>query len=189
MNDEKLLKLIQTNPNEGIHIAMKLYGTAVNTICHSVLQGCETGLIDEAVSDTFFKLWQKSHLFSTKKGNSLKSWIYSIARNAAIDIRRKNGYVLPSLDDENEPEPMSDILIENEVQKGEVRQILHEVIELLGEPDSQVFLLKYFLLMKNKEIATRLHISEKKLENILYRGKGKLKEMLMERGITCYEDE
>ena len=83
---------------------------------------------------------------------------------------------------------MSAVMVETEVQKREVCQILHKVITMLGEPDSQVFLLKYFLFMKNKEIASRLKISEKKTENILYRGKGKLKEMLMERGITCYED-
>lgn len=188
MNDEKLIRLIQSNPDRGIHVAMQLYGKGVNTICRTLLQNCEAGLVDEAVSDTFLKLWQKGHLYVAKEGHSLKSWIYSIARNTAIDIRRKNGYALPSLDDEGEPEPMSAVTIETEVQKKEVCQILHEVITMLGEPDSQVFLLKYFLFMKNKEIAVRLQISEKKTENILYRGKGKLKEMLMERGITCYED-
>lgn len=188
MNDEQLIRLIQSNPNEGIRKAMQLYGKAVNTICQSVLQGCEAGLIDEAVSDTFLKLWQKSYLFSKKEGHSLKSWIYSIARNTAIDIRRKNGYALSSLDDENESEPISAVLVETEVQKREVRQILHEVIEKLGEPDGRVFFLKYFLFMKNKDIAAKMQISEKKTENILYRGKSKLKEMLIERGITCYED-
>ena len=83
---------------------------------------------------------------------------------------------------------VSDISLENEAQRKELRQILHEVIALLGEPDNKVFLYKYFLCMKNKEIANCLQISEKKTENILYRGKGKLKEMLMERGMTCYED-
>lgn len=188
MEDRKLICLIQQSPDKGIHKAMQLYGKAVNTICRSILQECEDGLVDEAVSDTFFKLWKNSQQFSLEKGFSLKSWLYSIARNTAIDIRRKNGYPLISLDEEMEQEPVSNIMVETEVQKKEVRQILHEVIEALGEPDSQVFLLKYFLYMKNKEIAAKLQISEKKTENILYRGKSKLKEMLIERGITCYED-
>ncbi len=188
MSDEKLIRLIQSNPNKGIHKAMQLYGKAVNTICISVLQGCEDGLVDEAVSETFFKLWQKAHLYSEEEGYSLKSWVYSIARNTAIDIRRKNGYALPSLDDEKEAEPTAEAMVETEVQKRELSQILHEVIAELGEPDSQVFVFKYFLFMKNKDIAARLHISEKKTENILYRGKAKLKELLIKRGITCYED-
>lgn len=188
MEDKKLIRLIQQSPDKGIHKAMQLYGKAVNTICRSVLQGCEDGLVDEAVSDTFFKLWKNSQQFSLEKGVSVKSWLYSIARNTAIDIRRKNGYSLISLDEEMEQEPISDVFVENEVQKKEMRQILRDVIGALGEPDSQVFLLKYFLCMKNKEIAARLQISEKKTENILYRGKSKLKALLTERGITCYED-
>lgn len=188
MDDKALIHLIQSNPNKGIGKAMKFYGRAVNTICRSVLRDCEDGLVDEAVSETFFKLWKNSSKFSIEKGDSLKSYLYSIARNTAIDIRRRNGYRLLSLSDENEAETSSDISIEEDFQKKEISRILHEVIELLGKPDSYVFLYKYFLFMKNKEIANRLGIQEKKVENILYRGKTKLKEMLKERGITCYED-
>lgn len=188
MNDEQLMQLIRDNPDKGIHEAMQIYGRAVNTICRSVLQNNDAGLIDEAVADTFFKVWKNGRQFVPREGQSLKSWIYAIARNTSIDILRKNGYEMISLDDEDVTEPESDISIETEVQKKEVKQILHEVIEKLGEPDNQVFLMKYFLFMKNKDIAAKLQISEKKIENILYRGKGKLKEMLIKRGITCYEE-
>lgn len=188
MNDDELIQLIKDNPDMGIHRAMQLYGKAVNTICRAVLKDCQDGLVDEAVADTFFKLWKNRGQFVPKEGQHLKSWIYSIARNSATDIRRKNGYSLVSLDDENELEPVSDISVETEVQKKEIKQILREVIEKLGEPDNQVFLMKYFLFMKNKDIATKLNISEKKTENILYRGRTKLKEMLIKRGITCYEE-
>lgn len=188
MEDGQLLELIKINPDKGIHEALLLYGKAVNTICRSVLQGYEDGLVDEAVSETFFKLWKNGEQFSRDKGTTLKSWLYSIARNTAIDIRRKNGYQIVSINDDTEQELIADISVENEIQKKELRQILHEVIALLGEPDNQVFLCKYFMCMKNKEIANHLQISEKKTENILYRGKSKLRELLMERGMTCYED-
>ena len=188
MEDKKLMDLIEAKPDKGIHKAMQLYGKAVNTICQSILQGCEDGLVEEAVSDTFFKLWKNSSSFSLEKGHSLKSYVYAIARNTAIDIRRKNGYSLISLDDEKEPEQEAGISVEAQVQKQEIKEILQETIRLLGEPDHQVFLCKYFLCMKNKEIAEKLQISEKKTENILYRGKAKLREMLIERGITAYEE-
>lgn len=188
MEDKKLIQLIEKNPDKGIQKAMQLYGRAVDTICSSVLQGYEQGLVEEAVSDTFFKLWKNSRQFSPEKGTSLKSWLYSIARNTAVDIRRKHGGVFVFLDDEMETEPISDISIEKEIQEREAKRLLHEVIELLGEPDHQVFLCKYFLFMKNKEIAARLQISEKKTENILYRGKAKLKGLLIERGMTGYEE-
>lgn len=188
MNDEKLIELIENNPDKGIHEAMQIYGKAVNTICRSILSNHDEGLIDEAVSDTFFKVWKNSHQFSAKTGKSLKSWIYSIARNASIDILRKNGHDILSLEVEEVEEAVSGMSLENEVQKKELKKILHEVIEKLGEPDNQVFLMKYFLFMRNKDIAAKLQISEKKVENILFRGKDKLKEMLIRRGITRYEE-
>ncbi len=188
MDDKALIQLINLDPDKGIHMAMQMYGGAVNTICRAVLKDLADGLVDEAVSDTFFKLWKNRKQFKCEEGKSLKSWIYSIARNTAIDIRRKNGYPLISLDDENVVEPMSNILVETQIQKREIKQILYSIIAQLGEPDNSVFIFKYFLCMKNKDIASKLNISEKKTENILYRGKAKLKEMLVERGITCYED-
>ncbi len=188
IDDKKLIELIKDNPDRGIHETMLLYGKAVNTICRSILQGYDDGLVDEAVSETFFKIWKNSGQFSLEKGTNLKSWIYAVARNTAIDIRRKQGYTEISFNGEEEMEIAADISVESEIQQRETKQLLHEVIALLGEPDNQVFLCKYFLYMKNKEIANRLQISEKKTENILYRGKAKLRELLMERGMTCYED-
>ena len=145
MNDEKLIQLIQQNPDKGIRKAMQLYGKAVNTICCSFLRECEDGLVDEAVSDTFFKLWKNSHQFKPEEGHCLKSWIYSIARNTAIDICRKKGFPYVSLEDEKQSEPVSSVSVETEIQKRETKRILHEVIAELGEPDSQVFLFKCFL--------------------------------------------
>lgn len=189
MEDKTLLRLLKNNPNEGIHKAMELYGKAVNTICRSLLDGCSDGLVDEAVSETFFKLWKGCSHFSPDEGHSLKSYLYSIARNTAIDIRRKNGYSMVSLDDENAAELISELMVEEQVEKNEWKSILHQVIQLLGEPDNCVFIYKYFLCMKNRNIAQKLQISEKKVENILYRGKGKMRKMLMERGFTRYENE
>ncbi len=188
IDDKKLIEFIKDNPDRGIHEAMQMYGRAVNTICRSILQGYDDGLVDEAVSETFFKLWKNSGQFSSQKGTSLKSWIYAVARNTAIDIRRKQGYTEILFNGEEEMEIVADISVEKEQEQRETKQLLHETIALLGEPDNQVFLCKYFLYMKNREIATQLQISEKKIENILYRGKAKLRELLIERGMTCYED-
>jgi len=188
IDDKKLIEFIKDNPDRGIHEAMQMYGRAVNTICRSILQGYDDGLVDEAVSETFFKLWKNSGQFSSQKGTSLKSWIYAVARNTAIDIRRKQGYTEILFNGEEEMEIVADISVEKEQEQLETKQLPHETRALLGEPENQVFLCKYFLYMKNREIATQLQISEKKIENILYRGKTKLRELLIERGMTCYED-
>ena len=91
------------------------------------------------------------------------------------------------LAEEQGEEVACDFSMEKETEKREVQQFLLGAIHQLGEPDSRIFLYKFFLWMKNKEIASALHLSEKKVENVLFRGKDKLRKLLEERGITGYE--
>ena len=183
--DNILLNKIESDPEQGLKEAMELYGRAVNTICSSILLNCDTGLVDEAVSTTFFKLWKKGKSFCKNKGCSLKSYLYSIARNTAIDLWRKHPRNIVPIEEVEETELV--IEVEKTVQEKELHQILQASILELGEPDSYVFLEKYFFQKKNKEIAEKLNLPVKKVENILYRGKNKLREILEKRGITKYE--
>ena len=77
----------------------------------------------------------------------------------------------------------SEYLLENEVERRRCEAILHTCLEQMKEPDKSVFLYRYFYGYKVKDIAELLKISAKQVENILYRGKEKLRKDLMERGI------
>lgn len=188
MEDWELLELIKQKPDEGMHIAMQQYGKAINTICKSLLAECVDGLVDEAVVDTFFKLWKNTDKIMLDSGYSLKSYLYSIARNTAIDLRRKHGYPLLSLDENENMEIADKRSMEGELERKELRKILYQAIVQLGQPDSTIFLQKYYMKRRNKDIAKGLQLTEKKVENILYYGKKKLRNFLKERGITCYEN-
>ena len=58
---------------------------------------------------------------------------------------------------------------------------------MMKEPDRTIFLLRYFYFFKVKEIAERLELPPKKVENILSRRKKDLEEILLEGGIGCEE--
>jgi len=188
MDERELVRLLAKRPELGIEKAMDMYGRAVNTICRSILGDGAFDLVDEAVSETFFKLWKNRKKIRVGEGASLKSYLYSIARKTSIDLLRKS---------KTEPVPMEEeswlfleagITVEEQVRERDVRSTLHQIIALLKEPDNKVFLCKYFLGMKNREIADKLGLNEKRVENILFRGKEKLRQALEERGITCYEE-
>ena len=53
----------------------------------------------------------------------------------------------------------------------------------MKEPDKSVFLYRYFYGYKVGDIATLLDIPDKKVTNILFRGKEKLRRDLYERGL------
>ena len=67
--------------------------------------------------------------------------------------------------------------------KKQQEQIIHRSVDEMDEPDRSIFILKYFYFLKNREIAEKLNISLKQVENRLARNKEKLKAKLMERGI------
>jgi RNA polymerase sigma factor (sigma-70 family) len=85
MEDRKLIRLIQRSPEKGISAALDLYGSSVKTICKGILAGQTEQDIEEAIAETFVRLWRYGKSFKAGDGTSLKSYIYSIARNASID--------------------------------------------------------------------------------------------------------
>ena len=51
-------------------------------------------------------------------------------------------------------------------------------------PDREIFLRRYYLYEKVNDIATRLNLSAKVVEHKLARGRQRLREKLMKRGVS-----
>ncbi len=186
MNERELLELLGKNPDKAITIIIEEHGQGVHTICKSILRDFSTEDIEEVEADTYYKLWRNRQRLRLDDTHSLKSYLYAIARNAAIDrYRQRKAADLP-FEDGLEELLMDETCVEDEAIGRVISQLLHEVIAGLGEPDCDVFFGKYFLFLKNREIAARLNLTEKKVENILYRGKEKLRKALLERGFDEY---
>ena len=181
MSDEELLLLIQKNPEQGMQEMMKLYSGAVATICNNFLYDFSQDDVEEAVADTFIHFWKKRESFELKENYSLKSYIYAIARNVARDRRRKakreDIYSLEEISLEL-PDGFD---LEQDVERRQGEEILHECLARMKEPDKSIFLYRYFYGFSRKDIAGRLSLSIKQVENILYRGKEKLRKDLLER--------
>lgn len=181
--DKKICSLLKKNPEEGLSLAIDIYGGAVKTICRNILSDCKREDIEEAISDTFLKLWKNIDKYKLEKNTALKSYIYAIARNTAIDKRRQlkgNSEILPI----EENLLGITISIEDDYTKKINNRVIRNTIENMEEPDKSIFILRYYYYEKIKDIAKRLNLSPKKVENSLYRGKDKLKKSLIEGGIT-----
>ncbi len=183
MNDQELLLLLEENPEQGIHEMMNLYGGAVQTICRNFLGGCAAADIEEAIADTFIHFWKNRTKYSPDETHSLKSYLYAIARNAARDKRRKLKREDIFSTEEVSLDLPSDENIETDFERRQKEEALHDCLSRMKEPDRSIFLYRYFYGFQINEIAKRLSLSSKKVENILYRGKVRLRKALMERGI------
>ena len=180
--DKKILSLLKKSPEEGLSIALDTYGGAVKTICKNILNNYSNEDIEECISDTFFKLWSNVDKFKEEKNISLKSYIYAIARNTALDKIRKlkrNDLILPI---EEDALGFHIDMVDNYSKKIN-NKIIHESINNMDEPDKSIFILRYFYFEKIKDISFKLNLQSKKVENSLYRGKNKLKKSLLEGGI------
>lgn len=183
MKEQKLLFLIENDPEAGIHAMMEQYGGAIYTICRNFLYDCPENDIEEAVADTFILFWKNRKQYVPDASHSLKSYLYAIARNAARDKRRKiKRQDVFSLEEVSLDLP-SGQNVESEIEKRKNAEILHQCLGEMKEPDRSIFLYRYFYGFRLKEIAEIMNMTTKKIENILYRGKHKLRCALLEGGI------
>ena len=181
LENMKFKKLILRDPEAGISKAIDLYGGAVKTICRNILAGYPDEDIEEAIAQSFAELWRSMPNYSPSRGSSVKSWLYGIARKTALMHRRQKPLY--------ESIPLEDVITgtdsasEDDFLLKEDERILHLTIREMDEPVRSIFILRYLYFEKVAEIARRLNLPCKKVENILSREKKKLRSTLTERGI------
>ena len=184
MEDRKLIKLINRNPEKGISIALDLYGDPVKTICSSILAGMTAQDVEEAVAETFVRLWRYGKSFKAERGTSLKSYIYSIARNASLDkLKAVHGAEVSIEAIDNFRFPDDELNIEDLIIKQEEAGIVKDVVYGLDEPERTIFVMRYFYELKVKEIAERLQLPAKTVENKLHRTKAVLRAKFEEKEV------
>lgn len=181
-NDDRILLLLKESPEDGISLALDAYGGPIKTICRNILSDCSPEDIEEAVADSFVELWKSVDRFKAGGDCSLKSYLYGIARHTALDKRR----ALQKEDPVLLVEDMTidaDINLESDYARKQSDSIVHDSVNSMEEPTRSVFILRYFYFEKVNDIAKRLGLDRKAVENHLYRGKSRLKCELLERGI------
>ncbi|WP_024857061.1 RNA polymerase sigma factor [Ruminococcus albus] len=174
MTDKELIEKLKSSPQAGLAAVVDRYTAYVMKIARTKLNGiCSSEDIEEAVSDIFFKFYQtgQSNGFDIR---SVRAYLSVIAGRHCTDVFRKHissPDILP-LEDAGEipaQEPLSDN-----------RTTLAAAVKKLGEPDTSIFIRKYFFGQKTKEIAEELHLNPKAVDKRVSRGLVKLRKILKE---------
>ncbi len=140
---------------------------------------------EELMQETFFKIAVKRPKF--KGEHSFKSWLYTIGRNVAIDhIRHNSSHTVSSIDDmTNYLKDESDF--EKECIKDERKLIVHKAMSSLNAEYKQVLWLVYFEEFSNLEAALVMKKNKKQIENLIFRAKASLRNILEKEGFE-YEE-
>lgn len=185
--DNELVEELKKNPSVAVAEIMDLYGGAVKKICITYLNGYSNEDIEEAVADCFVALWRSIDHFDQTRNVSLKSYLYGIARMQALNKKRalakrderyhvtEDEEIMNQIPDNNETEQIIDDKLRTEM--------VRDMINHMTPPDDAIFMLRYYSQMTEREIAMKLQMTVKAIENRLARGRKMLRRQLMENGV------
>ena len=182
MNKEiELVKRMSSGDEQALVEIIGIYHSYVTKIVYSILSGY-TDLIDwqGVVNQVFFTLWENAKSFDTSKSTDLKGYIGVIAKNSAINEKKKYVLVSPIIDD---------VLgeVSDSFSQIELKLILEEAIRKLDKQEQLILVKFYFQGNKINTISEDLGLSESTVKSKLRRSKEKLKKYLLEGGYV-YED-
>ena len=132
---------------------------------------------EELCEDTFVRLAVKKPRF--RGGSSFKTFLYSIAKNTALDHLRKNKHSV-SMEELSELEDKADL--ERGYLKEEQKLALHSAMKKLKPEYGRVLWLTYFDELSNKEAAAVMGKSTHAIETLVYRARNALKTQLEKEG-------
>ena len=141
---------------------------------------------EDVTTETFLRAWQGIKQFNGR--SSLKSWLYRIAHNCAIDAIRKRKrqrevYPAPDENGRNRLDEVPDTTNPHparELELGEVRDQLDGALNRLSEEHRIVLLLRYSDGLSYNEIAAAAGVPIGTVMSRLFNGKRKLRRLLNE---------
>ena len=140
---------------------------------------------EELMEETFFKIITKKPRFSAK--HSLKTWLYTIGRNAAIDHLRHNSKQADVSVDDIEDHLKDEYDLEKAYIMEERKIAVHKALRNLHPEYRQVLWLLYFENFSNTDAATIMKKNTRQMKNLVYRAKNALKSELDKEGFI-YEE-
>lgn len=116
----------------------------------------------EIVQEIFLKIWDNRTELSAEK--SLESYLFTIARNGILNTIRKSKSEQAYLH-YVKIHPQKNVLLDDELNFNELEKALQEAIDQLSPRRKEIFILSREKSMSNAEIAEKMNISVKTVEN------------------------
>ncbi len=169
--------------NSGIEDIVREYNDSLIFFINGYVHDLVTA--EDLAADTIFKLLVKRKKFRDDKNGSFKTWLFTIARNTALDWLRKsarrNCTPLTDIDGYDEQD------FDSEILKNEQKLALHKALGELSNDYREVLHLIYFEEMSYAQAALVMNKQEKQIKNLVYRAKQSLAKIL-EKEDFVYED-
>jgi RNA polymerase sigma-70 factor (ECF subfamily) len=155
----------------------KLFKTHYSKLCsYANLFLNDPDAAEDVVQDLFFKLWKNRNAITIN--TTIKSYLFRAVRNGCMNvidhISVHEAYKIINEEDmkSSEENPIDETIV------SELEQRIRETIDLLPAERRKVFVMSRYDGLKYREIADRLNISVKTVENQMYQALKFLREKL-----------
>lgn len=140
---------------------------------------------EDLMIDTFYKLITKKPRI--REDGRFKMWLYTVARNTALDYLRRRKHDAVRLDESAEEKLDDGLDLERSYINGERKSAVSEAMKKLSPDYSQILWLLYFEDFSPADAAKIMKKSMRQIRNLTYRAKQSLKNELLKEGFE-YED-
>jgi RNA polymerase sigma-70 factor (ECF subfamily) len=174
-SDAALMCRLAGGDDTAFDVLMQRYKTPVLNFLHRILNNQSDA--EDASQDAFVRIYQHCHDYDPAR--SFTTWLFAIARNAALDrVRWRQRHPADPLDDlartpeTNEPSP-PDIVAQREIE-----QQIAAAIATLPEDQRTAIVLSEYHDLSHADIAAVMKCSEKSVESRIYRARQTLRHRL-----------
>jgi RNA polymerase sigma-70 factor, ECF subfamily len=168
------IKSRQLTDEQGLRAAYAAHGGELYRFALRALN--DSGAAEEAVQETFVRAWRAGDRFDPALG-SLRTWLFSIARNVVIDLGRARA-VRPSL---NGAAPV-EVTVEDPVEDVMIAWQVEEALRRISNDHRVAIVETYYRGRPHAEVAAELQIPEGTLRSRIFYGLKALRLALEEMG-------
>lgn len=153
LTDEQLLaRVADARDGAAFEELYRRYARAVHRVVRRVLS--DHGASEDAVQEAFASVWRSASGYRASRGRVV-AWMFTIARNAAVDaarVRRPVAVGDPQETIDPAPSPHTD------AEQAEQAFRVHVAVDALSPRENEVISLAYFSELSQSEIAERLGV-------------------------------
>lgn len=161
-DEQSLLNELNHGSSDAFTYLYNKYYRQLCTLSCTYLQDSERA--KDLVQQTFIRIWE--NLPSLHITASIKNYLYTLVKNASLNLLRDTGYTLVRMENPAEQlAHLADTGMQERLEREARYNRYRKAVCMLPKPKRDVFLLKMHHRLTNREIAARLDISESTVKN------------------------
>ncbi|WP_289078905.1 sigma-70 family RNA polymerase sigma factor [uncultured Thalassospira sp.] len=173
LDDNSLVARMVQGDKRAYRVVVERYYRGIVGIARRM--GLTGGDAEDVAQDVFVRVWLHREKWRADGGATFKTWIYRVAVNRVIDIKRKPQFVDGAELDEVPDEAMS--AVDRLAQHQEFKR-LRLAIKKLSDQQQIAINLFYDRELSNQEAASIMGVSVNAMESLLKRARKRLREEL-----------